>query len=477
VIPILAGAFGNYLIPLMIGARDMAFPTLNMFSYWFLWPAFGCMIAAMWVPGTGPSAGWTAYPPLSVLFGEAQGLWLLGLIFVGIASMMGSINYITTIIQMRAPGMTFLRMPMTIWGLLITSLLQAFALPVLTAALIMLLCDRAMNTSFFLPEVLETGDAARLQGGGEPLLWQHLFWFYSHPAVYIMILPAMGMVSDILSCHSRKPLFGYRPMVFSMMAIAGLGFIVWGHHMFISGMSYVLSFSFLISTIMIALPSGVKVFNWLATVWGGRIQFSSAMLFALGFVSMFVIGGLSGVVMAIPPVDIMVHDTYYIVAHFHYVLFGSSIFGVFAAIYHWYPKMFGRQMNEGLGKLHFLISFVAVNCTFFPMHFLGARGFPRRYADPYVVEAFRDLQPVNIFITWAAIAMAAAQLIFIVNFFGSMFFGRKGKENPWHANTLEWSVPSPPAHGNFDFQPVIHRGPYEYSVPDRAEDYWPQWQE
>jgi cytochrome c oxidase subunit I len=474
VIPILAGAFGNYLIPLMIGARDMAFPTLNMFSYWFMWPAFVCMIAAMRQAGTGPSAGWTSYPPLSVLFGEAQGLWLLGLVFVGIASMLGSINYITTIIQMRAPGMTLLRMPMTVWGMFITAILQAFALPVLTAALLMLLSDRMFNTSFFLAEGLEVGNTLRLQGGGEPLLWQHLFWFYSHPAVYIMILPAMGMVSDILSCFSRKPLFGYRPMVFSMIAIAGMGFIVWGHHMFISGMNYFLSVSFLVSTMLIALPSGVKVFNWLGTIWGGRLQLTSAMLCAMGFLSMFVIGGLSGVVMAAPPVDIMLHDTYYIVAHFHYVLFGSSILGVFAAIYYWFPKMFGRTMNETLGKFHFLVTFIALNCTFFPMHFLGARGFPRRYADPYIVEAFRDLQPINEFITWSAFVMGAVQIVFFLNFFGSLFFGRKAETNPWHSNTLEWTVPSPPSHGNFDFQPVVFRGPYEYSVPGHSADFWPQ---
>ncbi len=477
VIPILAGAFGNYLIPLMIGARDMAFPTLNMASYWLMWPAFGCMIASLMTQGTGPSAGWTSYPPLSVLFGEAQGLWLLGLIFSGVASMMGSINYITTIFQMRAPGMTLLRMPMTVWGMLITSILQAFALPVLTAALFLLLSDRMFNTSFFLPEGLDLGTTTRLAGGGEPLLWQHLFWFYSHPAVYIMILPAMGMISDILSCFARKPLFGYRPMVFSMITIAGMGFIVWGHHMFVSGMSYFLSVSFLISTMLIALPSGVKVFNWLATLWGGRLRFTSPMLFAMGFVSMFVIGGLSGIVMAAPPVDIMIHDTYYIVAHFHYVLFGSSIFGVFAAIHFWFPKMFGRMMNDTLGKIHFFISFVALNCTFFPMHFLGARGLPRRYADHYVVEAFRDLQPVNEFITWSAMVMGLAQIIFFVNFFGSLWFGRKAGRNPWNANTLEWSVPSPPQHGNFDFQPQVSRGAYEYSTPGAEKDYSPQMDE
>lgn len=473
-IPILAGAFGNYLIPLMIGARDMAFPTLNMLSYWVMWPAFACMIAAMVVPERGPDFGWTAYPPLAVLFGQSQALWMMGLLLVGVSSMMGSINYITTILQMRAPGLTMMRLPMTIWGMLITAILQAFALPVLTAAVVLQLSDRVMETGFFAPEGLVNEQGEAVVAGGQALLWQHLFWFYSHPAVYIMILPAMGMISDMLSCFSRKPLFGYRPMVFSMCAIAGMGFIVWGHHMFVSGMNYFLSVSFMVSTILIALPSGVKTFNWLATLWQGRLVFSAAMLYCLGFVSMFVIGGLSGVVMASPAIDIMVHDTYFIVAHFHYVLFGSSMFGVFAAIQYWYPKMFGRMMNETLGKMHFVLTFIFLNGTFFPMHFLGARGFPRRYADPYVVESFRDLLPLNQFITWCALGMAAAQILFVINFLGSLFLGRRAVDNPWRANTLDWQTASPPGHGNFVVEPVVYRGAYEYSVPGRAEDYWPQ---
>ena len=313
IIPILAGAFGNFLIPLMIGAKDMAFPRLNMLSYWFMWPAFACIILSMLTPGEyGPTAGWTAYPPLSVLHGESQTLWTLGLVFVGIASMLGSINYMTTIIQMRAPGMSMFRLPMTIWAMFITAILQAFALPVLTASLLMLISDRVLNTGFFIPEGLVTSTGELASGGGHPLLWQHLFWFYSHPAVYIMILPTMGMVSDIISCFARKPLFGYRPMIYSMTAIAGLGFVVWGHHMFISGMNYMVAMTFMVSTMLIALPSGIKVFNWLATLWQSRIQYTTAMLFCIGFVSMFVIGGLSGIVIAIPPVDIPLHDTYYI---------------------------------------------------------------------------------------------------------------------------------------------------------------------
>ncbi len=474
IIPILAGAFGNFLIPLMIGAKDMAFPRLNMLSYWFMWPAFACIILSMLTPGEyGPSAGWTAYPPLSVLQGHAQTLWTLGLVFVGIASMLGSINYMTTIIQMRAPGMSMFRLPMTIWAMFITAVLQAFALPVLTASLLMLISDRVLNTGFFIPEGWIAANGELASGGGHPLLWQHLFWFYSHPAVYIMILPTMGMVSDIISCFARKPLFGYRPMIYSMTAIAGLGFVVWGHHMFISGMNYMVAMTFMVSTMLIALPSGIKVFNWLATLWQARIQYTTAMLFCIGFVSMFVIGGLSGIVIAIPPVDIPLHDTYYIVAHFHYVLFGASLLGVFGAIYYWFPKMFGRKMSEWMGKVHFLFTFIFLNCTFFPMHFFGLRGMPRRYANPIQGE-FANLTAINEFVTYSAFAMGAVQLIFILNFFGSIFFGKKAGRNPWKSNTLDWSTPSPPGHGNFDSQPIVHRGPYEYCSPDCEEDYWPQ---
>ena len=327
IIPILAGAFGNYLIPLMIGADDMAFPTLNMLSYWFMWPAFLCIGASFFSPGNGAGGGWTSYPPLSAVPEAAPGslhaqtLWLLGITFVGVASMMGSVNYMTTIIQMRAPGMTMFRLPMTIWAMFITALLQAFALPVLTAAGFMQLLDRLVGTGFFVPEGLIVNNSVPATGGGQPLLWQHLFWFYSHPAVYIMILPAMGMVSDIIACFARKPLFGYKPMVFAIAGIAGLGFIVWGHHMFISGMNPYLGMTFMTATMLIALPSAVKVFNWLGTMWGGNIQYTTAMLFALSFVMMFIIGGLSGIFMAATPVDIFIHDTYFIVAHFHYVLF------------------------------------------------------------------------------------------------------------------------------------------------------------
>lgn len=483
IIPILAGAFGNYLIPLMIGADDMAFPTLNMLSYWFMWPAFICIGISFLTPPYGAGGGWTSYPPLSAVRAAAPGSqmaqtwWLLGVTLVGISSMMGSVNYMTTIIQMRAPGLSMFRLPLTIWAMFITAVLQAFALPVLTAGGFMQILDRMLGTGFFLPEGLIVNNADMLSGGGQPLLWQHLFWFYSHPAVYIMILPAMGMVSDILSCFARKPIFGYKPMVYSISGIAGLGFIVWGHHMFVSGMNPMLGMTFMVSTMMIALPSAVKVFNWLGTIWGGKIEFTTPMLFSLSFVSMFVIGGLSGIFMAATPVDIFIHDTYYIVAHFHYVLFCGTAMAVMGAIYFWFPKMFGRSMNEGWGKLHFFLTFIFMNGTFYLMHILGAVGFPRRLADPYHYETFKHLLPMNRFITWCAVGMVLSQVIFAVNFFYSIFKGQRVGRNPWRCNTLEWFAPSPPVgHGNFDAQPIVYRGPYEYGSPEVDTDHYPQTQ-
>jgi cytochrome c oxidase subunit 1 len=402
-------------------------------------------------------------------------MWLTGLLFVGISSMMGSVNYITTIINLRAPGMTLFRMPMSIWALFITAILQAMALPVLTVALILQLLDKTIGTTFFLPPAgLLFGNWQTGAGGGQPLLWQHLFWFYSHPAVYIMILPAMGMVSDVVSTFARKPLFGYKPMVYSITAIAGLGFIVWGHHMFQSGMDPRLGTGFMVATIMIALPSAVKVFNWLATLWGANIQYTTANLNALAFVAMFVIGGLSGIFMAATPVDVYFHDTYFIVAHIHYVLFMSSIFGIFAGIYFWYPKMFGRLMSERWGKVHFTLTFIFANATFFPMHIIGIGGHPRRYFDPTIYKFLEDLQGLNTFMTISAIAMGLSQFIFLANFFGSLFTGQKAGNNPWHSNSLEWTTTSPAPHGNWVEIPVVERWPYDYSPPDHEEDYAPQ---
>jgi cytochrome c oxidase subunit 1 len=353
--------------------------------------------------------------------------------------------------------------------------LQAFALPVLTVALILQLLDKTFNTCFFLPPgITEFNNWNTNAGGGQTLLWQHLFWFYSHPAVYIMILPAMGFVSDIIATFSRKPLFGYKPMYLSLAGIAGLGFIVWGHHMFQSGMDPRLGTGFMLATIMIALPSAVKVFNWLGTIWGANLQFTTAMLYALAFVSLFVIGGLSGLFMAATPVDIFIHDTYFIVAHLHYVLFASSLMGLFAAIYYWYPKMFGRMMNETWGKVHFVLTFIAGNCVFFPMHIIGTLGQPRRYAYPADFVWLHNAQGLNEFISISAFVLGSVQLIFLANFFFSLFWGKKAGNNPWHSNTLEWMTTSPAPHGNFDSIPIVRRGPYEYSSPEAKEDYLPQ---
>lgn len=469
VMPILVGCFGNFLIPLMIGARDMAFPTLNMLSFWVGALAGVVMLGGFFVPGGHAASGWTAYAPLSaraIYTGVdwGQNIWCIALILLGISSLMGSINYITTIVNMRAPGMTWFRLPLVIWTLFVVAILLLLALPVLTSALAMLLFDRMAGTHFFLPT-----------GGGEPLLWQHLFWFFGHPEVYVLILPAMGIASDVLSTFSRKPIFGYRSMVYAIVGIAFLSWAVWGHHMFQSGMNPALGTGFMISTMVIAVPSAIKTFNWLGTMWGGSMVFTSAMLNTLAFVSMFVIGGLSGIFMANTPVDIFIHDTYFIVAHIHYVVFGGSVFGIFAGIYYWFPKMFGRMMNETLGKIHFWLTFVAFNCVFFPMHILGVGGMMRRIYNPTQYEFLLPLQPINVFITISAIFLGLAQIPFVINFLWSLFAGKQAALNPWQANTLEWSAPSPPPHGNWgEHLPTVYHGPYEYSVPDVAEDYAPQ---
>jgi cytochrome c oxidase subunit 1 len=483
IIPLLTGAFGNFLIPLMIGARDMAFPKLNMVSYWFMVPAFIFILYSFSVEGGSGEAGWTSYPILTVARWATPGslngqtFWLLALLCAGISSLTGSINYITTIVMLRAPGMRMFRMPMTVWAMFITALLQAFALPVLTSALIMQTLDRVAGTNFFQPVGWTVANAPPVVGGGGPLLFQHLFWFYSHPAVYVMILPGMGMVSDIIATFSRKPLFGYKPMVFAIAGIAGLGFIVWGHHMFQSGMNPALGATFMLSTMMIALPSAIKVFNWLGTMWGGRLQYTSAMLNAIAFVAMFIIGGLSGIFMAATPVDMHIHDTYFIVGHIHYVLFGGSTFAIFAAIYYWFPKMFGRMMNERLGLIHFFLTFIFFNGTFFLMHIIGMHGHPRRIADPTIYPFLRGAGTtgMNIFMTYNAFLLGLTQIIFAFNFLYSLVAGPKAPLNPWHANTLEWTtVTSPPPHYNFERIPTVYHPPYEYSVPGVEEDYLPQ---
>ncbi|HEX2229499.1 MAG TPA: cbb3-type cytochrome c oxidase subunit I [Candidatus Binatia bacterium] len=467
VMPIMVGAFGNFLIPLMIGAGDMAFPKLNMLSFWVGAVSGVIMLASFFVPGGPAAGGWTSYATLAAR-GQYTGvewgqhLWIISLLVAGASSLMGAINYITTIVNMRAPGMTYFRMPLTVWSLFVTAILLLLALPVLTAALAMLLFDRMAGTSFFLPE-----------GGGEPLLWQHMFWFFGHPEVYILVLPAMGVTSELLSTFSRKPIFGYHAMAFSMIAIAFLSWIVWGHHMFMSGMNPLLGTAFMMTTMVIAVPSAIKTFNWLGTLWGGTIRFTSPMLFALGFVSNFVIGGLSGIFMASTPVDIFIHDTYYIVAHFHYVVAGI-IFALFAAVYYWFPKMFGRMMNEPLAKIHFVLTYIFFNGAFFPMHFLGVGGHMRRIYNPLQYEFIQPMQDWNVVITVSAFLLGASQIFFLYNFIVSLFAGKKADINPWLANTLEWTAPSPPPHGNFVTTPVVYRGPYEYSSPEVKEDWLPQ---
>jgi len=468
IMPLLVGVFGNYLIPLKIGAPDMAFPRINMASFWIAVPAGVLMLAGFFVEGGHAAAGWTSYAPLSASseysgVSTGQIIWCISLIVLGLSSILGSFNYITTIINMRAPGMNWFRMPLSIWSLFITAILVLLAMPVLSGAIIMLLFDQTIGTHFFLPPK-----------GGQPLLWQHLFWFFGHPEVYILILPAMGMASDIIANGSRKPIFGYVSMVLALLGIGVLGWGVWGHHMFMSGMNPTLGTGFMISTLLISVPSAIKVFNWMGTMWRGNIQFHVPMLHAVSFVAMFVIGGLSGVFMAASPVDIYIHDTYFIVAHLHYVLFGGSLFAIFASITYWYPKMFGRLMSPRWGKVHFWLTFVFYNLVFFPMHQLGLHGHMRRLYDPTQYEFLKPLQPLNTFISISAFLLFASQLIFAVNFIASWFTGAKAGPNPWHDNGLEWTLPSPPPHGNFAVTPTVYRGPYEYSSPLVEEDWLPQ---
>ncbi len=471
IMPLLIGAFGNFLIPLKIGAPDMAFPFFNALSFWLFFVSGVIMLASFFVNHGAPGGGWTSYAPLSTNeayngYREGQSLWAIGIFINGLASIAGAANYITTIINMRCPGMTMFRLPLAVWSLLVTSFLLLLAVPVLSAAGAMLWCDLNAGTKFF------SGDNI---SGGQPLLWQHLFWFFGHPEVYIMILPAFGLTSEIMPVFSRKPIFGYRAMIFSMVAIAFLGFIVWGHHMFVSGMNLVLSATFSLSTMVIAVPSAIKVFNWMGTVWNGSIRFTTSMMFCLAFVTLFVIGGFSGIFMASTPVDLFIHHTYYIVAHIHYVLFGGSLFAILGAIYFWFPKMFGRMMSERLGKVHFWLTFVFFNLTFFPMHNLGLAGMMRRIADPTQYEHLRNLQPLQIFVSLSAFGLGASFFVFWWNFFYSLFRGAPAPSNPWRATTLEWTLPSPVRlHGNFEKTPHVYHGPYEYSVPGMKDDFLPQ---
>src|ERR1700741_4098756 len=439
------GGFGNYFLPIQIGAPDMAFPVLNMLSFWTTFVAFVVMLAAFFVNGGAPLHGWTGYPPLSALQsagpGEGLGadLWIASIAIFCAASLMGALNFITTTLDLRAKGMTLMRMPLTVWSWFIPAILGLLAFGVLLSAGILLLMDRNLGTSFFLPVVVVNGQLLGHKGGS-PLLWQHLFWFFGHPEVYIAILPGMGVTSQILSTFSRKPIFGYRAMVYAMLAIGFLGFMVWGHHMFMSGMSPYSAFAFSLLTMAIGVPSAIKTFNWLGTIYKGRIRFYTPLMVGLGFVSLFVTGGLSGPFLAQPTLDIPLHDTYFLVGHFHLIMGVAAIFGIFAATYYWFPKMFGRMMNEGMGKAHFWLTFIGTYAIFMPMHYLGMAGHPRRYSQLTEVAYLHDLIPLQKFITYAAIVTIAGQLIFVFNLFWSMFKGQKAADNPWDATTLEWTT-------------------------------------
>jgi cytochrome c oxidase subunit I len=475
-----SGTFSNFLIPLQIGTRDMASGFINMLSYWFFFISSFLMFYSLFLV-TGPaSGGWTFYPPLSALekasagSGEGMSWWLVSMIFFVISTLLASINYIVTVINFRTVGMYFSRLPLTIWAQLLTAILSLFSFPVLFAAILLLILDRSFGTSFYLSEIYIGGEHLQ-RLGGSPVLFQHLFWFLGHPEVYIAILPAFGITSEVISTNSRKPIFGYAAMVLSMMLITSLSIMVWAHHMFVSGMNPFLGYMFSLTSFIIAVPSAVKVFNWLTTIWGGSVRFPPAMLFALGMVSLFITGGLTGIFLANSPIDIQVHDTYFVVAHFHLVMGSAAFFGFFAGLYHWFPKMFGRMMSERLGSLHFWFTFAGVYLIFFPMHFMGLSGLPRRYYSFTVFESFHGFADLNVFITVASVITFGAQLIFIFNFFYSMFYGKRAVENPWRSNTLEWTTPVMLRHGNWPGKlPVVYRWPYDYSKPGASTDFIPQ---
>src|SRR5688572_20881752 len=470
----LSGTFANFLIPLQIGARDMASPMLNMLSYWFFFLASVIMFSSLFVQ-TGPaSGGWTIYPPLSALGDASSGskigmdLWLVSMAMFIVSSLLGGLNYITTILNMRTKGMSMTRMPLTMWALFFTAVLGVLSFPVLLSGAILLLFDRNLGTSFFLSDIVVKGEILPNEGGS-PILFQHLFWFLGHPEVYIILLPAMGMASEILSINSRKPIFGYMAMVGSLFAICVLAFLVWAHHMFVTGLNPFLGAIFVLLTLLIAVPSAIKVFNWITTLWRGNIRFTPGMLFSIGFVSMFISGGLTGIWLGNSTLDIHLHDTYFVVAHFHIVMGVSAFFGMFAGIYHWFPKMYGRYMNNTLGYIHFWVTFIGSYLIFWPMHYQGLAGVPRRYYDYTLWTSFNQFEGLNKFITVVSIIVFAVQLLFVFNYFYSMYKGRKVRSaNPWGATTLEWTTPIVPGHGNWPGEiPEVHRWSYDYSKDGR----------
>ena len=475
----LSGTFANLLIPLQIGARDMASPFLNMLSYWFFFTASIIMLSSLFVQ-TGPaSGGWTVYPPLSALGQASAGskigmdLWIAAMAMFVVSSLLGGLNYIATILNMRTKGMSMTRMPLTMWAIFFTAILGVLSFPVLLSGLILLLFDRNLGTSFYLSDIYVAGQILPNEGGSA-ILYQHLFWFLGHPEVYIIILPAMGLVSEVLSVNSRKPIFGYMAMVGSLFAIAILAFLVWAHHMFVSGLNPFLGSFFVLLTLLIAIPSAIKVFNWITTIWRGNIRFTPAMLFAIGFVSLFISGGLTGIWIGNSTIDIHLHDTVFIVAHFHIVMGVSAFFGMFAGVYHWFPKMFGRYLNNTLGYIHFWVTIIGAYLIFWPMNYEGMAGVPRRYLDRSIWTSFNQFGELNKMITIVSIVVFAVQLMFVFNFFYSIFKGRKLRSvNPWGAATLEWSTPIRPGHGNWPGDiPEVHRWAYDYSKDGR--DFIPQ---
>ena len=476
----LSGTFANFLIPLQIGARDMASGFLNMLSYWFFFLATVVLLWSLFVE-TGPaSGGWTIYPPLSALpqaipgSGFGMTLWLSSIALFIVGSLLGSLNYIVTIINLRTKGMNMQRLPLTIWAILITAIIGVLSFPVLLSCALLLIMDRSFGTSFYLSDIIINGEVLH-NTGGSPILFEHLFWFLGHPEVYIILLPALGIVSEVISVNSRKPIFGYKAMVGALLGIAFLSFIVWGHHMFVTGMNPFLGSVFTFTTLLIAIPSAIKVFNYLATLWKGNIRFTPAMLFAIGMVSTFITGGLTGLILGDSALDINVHDTYFVVGHFHIVMGLSAIYGMFAGVYHWFPKMYGKMMNKNFGYIHFWGTFICAYGVFFPMHFLGLAGLPRRYYTNSAFPMFDGLTDINSVITFFALAGAIVQMIFLFNFFYSIFKGTKTKQNPWRSNTLEWTAPIERMHGNWPGEiPHVHRWPYDYSKPGADEDFVPQ---
>jgi cytochrome c oxidase subunit 1 len=481
----LSGTFSNILIPLQLGARDMASGFLNMLSYWFFFLSSVLMFVSLFVENGPAMAGWTVYPPLSALPQAVQGsgfgmtLWLFSMAIFIAGSLIGSLNYIVTVINLRTTGMTMTRMPLTIWAFFVTAILGVLSFPVLLSAALLLIMDRLAGTSFYLSDIIVGGEMLA-NHGGSPLLFQHLFWFLGHPEVYIVLLPALGLSSEIIATNARKPIFGYKAMIGSILAIGFLSFIVWGHHMFITGMNPFLGSVFVFTTLLIAIPSAVKVFNYLTTLWRGSLVLTPAMLFAIGLVSTFITGGVTGIILADSALDIAIHDTYFVVAHFHIVMGMSAVFGMFGGVYHWFPKMYGRMMNTRLGYAHFWITIIGAYGVFFPMHFVGLAGAPRRYYDYSVYNEFNEnsfdmIMDLNLIVTGFAIFAALGQLLFLFNFFYSIYRGPKAPQNPWNSNTLEWTTPVEHIHGNWPGAlPVVHRWPYDYSKPGAETDFIPQ---